>query len=252
MKNFYLGKKEYRLPDRFRDCSGPKERFRYFLMTAEDAVPMFLYVVIYLIWFYLLEHVDREHYYMIHTALDDRIPFCEYFIVPYDFWFVYVVLAMVIFYFKDREIYHRTCAFLAIGMTLFVISSTIWPTMLDLRPAVMPRDNFFTRVIGILYRTDTPTNVTPSIHVYNTIAIMAAAMHTDGGMFRKKAVKAATQIIGVLIILSTVFIKQHSTFDVGCALLLALPVYIMCFVQGFTFNHGRIFSGRMEKAAEHQ
>ena len=43
------------------------------------------------------------HFHVIHTALDDRIPFCEYFIVPYLLWFGYVAWAVGYFYFKNKD-----------------------------------------------------------------------------------------------------------------------------------------------------
>ena len=35
-----------------------------------------------------------------HTALDDLIPFNEYFIVPYLMWFLYVAATIAFFFFK--------------------------------------------------------------------------------------------------------------------------------------------------------
>ena len=61
----------------------------------KEALPMVLYFVTYFIWFYVLEHVDRLHYTVIHTDIDDRIPFVEAFIIPYDMWFLYVALVIL-------------------------------------------------------------------------------------------------------------------------------------------------------------
>ena len=58
-----------------------------------------------------------------------------------------------------------------IGMTLFIVVSVVYPNELRLRPAGFDHDDIFTRLIINLYRTDNPTNVAPSIHVYNSLAI---------------------------------------------------------------------------------
>ena len=81
----------------------------------------------------------------------------------------------------------------------------------------MPRDNILTRICGILYAADTPTNVTPSIHVYNSIAVMIAAVRTDAKLFRSWFSKAVMAAIGLSIILATMFLKQHSFSDVVIA-----------------------------------
>ena len=49
-----------------------------------------LYGFIYMPWFIWLEKHVRQGYYLIHSPLDDYIPFVEYFIVPYFLWFVFI------------------------------------------------------------------------------------------------------------------------------------------------------------------
>ena len=47
-----------------------------------------LYALIYMPWFTYLERHVTAAFYLIHSPLDDYIPFVEYFIVPYLLWFV--------------------------------------------------------------------------------------------------------------------------------------------------------------------
>ena len=42
--------------------------------------PMFCYMIFYLISFSLIEQWNRLHYTVIHTAVDDVIPFCPAFV----------------------------------------------------------------------------------------------------------------------------------------------------------------------------
>ena len=46
-----------------------------------------LYGLIYMPWFVYLEGRTDVHYFLIHSPIDDYIPFIEYFIVPYLLWF---------------------------------------------------------------------------------------------------------------------------------------------------------------------
>ena len=71
------------------------DKIKNFLKKYKHAT-LLLYVFIYFPWFFLLEeHVT--HYTPIKIWLDDYIPFCEYFIVPYLLWFAYI--AVVVLYF---------------------------------------------------------------------------------------------------------------------------------------------------------
>ncbi len=38
--------------------------------------------IAYLVLFYIAEHVVTDHYWVSYLPLDDKIPFCRYFIIP--------------------------------------------------------------------------------------------------------------------------------------------------------------------------
>ena len=179
------------------------------------AVPILIYAPIYLSWFIYIEKHKFSHYAVIHTVVDDYIPFVEAFIIPYFMWFAYVSLTLLFFMFSfDVEDYYKNFFFLATGMTIFLVISTLFPNMHNLRPAVMPRDNIFTHLVQFIYSSDTSTNLWPSIHVYNSIGTMIAVHHSK--RFNKAGV-VIMDVIGWLIILSTLFVKQHSFYDVTTA-----------------------------------
>lgn len=48
---------------------------------------VFSYILLYVPWFLYLESQVTENYYVIHSWIDEKIPFVEYFIVPYLLWF---------------------------------------------------------------------------------------------------------------------------------------------------------------------
>ena len=47
------------------------------------AAPLIIYGIIYLTWFIYLEQKVTKNYRVIHVTLDDYIPFCEGFVIPY-------------------------------------------------------------------------------------------------------------------------------------------------------------------------
>lgn len=137
-----------------------------------------LYFPVYMVWFMWLEARDDVPFTYIHCAIDDYIPFCEYFIIPYLLWFVYVfaTLALLFFDLKHLENYYQTIATLIIGMTASLLIYTLFPNAQSMRPTQFTHDNIFTQVISMLYATDTDTNVLPSIHVFNSLAIHAGLL----------------------------------------------------------------------------
>lgn len=213
---------------------------------ARTALPMMGFMAVYGIVFVLIEHWNRLHYTIIHMAVDDMIPFCEVFIIPYVLWFAYVSLFTVYLLFYDEKSYHRTCTFLAAGMAAFLLVSIFFPNIHFLRPEVMPRDNIFTRMVSLIYAADTPTNLTPSIHVFNSLAVMDGVRHQKDGLFSRKSVRIPMYILGVLIVLSTMFIKQHSFSDVLIGIGFACVLHVLVYRFDFVFISSRR-SGRIRK-----
>ena len=188
------------------------------------AVPMIIYGIIYLLWFRHLEETVTGHYQIIHVSLDDMIPFCEVFVIPYMLWFAYVAVVVAYFFLHDRDDYFRIFVFLCTGMTVFLLVSTLWPNGHRLRPHIMPRDNIFTYLVSALYEADTPTNLWPSIHVYNSLGCHIAVMKSRR-LRQHKGIRIASFILCTSIIMSTMFIKQHSVFDVATAFIMAAAMY---------------------------
>lgn len=191
-----------------------------------------IYFVAYLILFGYLEQRPVRAYHVVHTVFDDMIPFCEIFIIPYLLWFPYVVITVVYFLFrnKNKKEYFQLIFNLMMGMTVFLVVSYIYPNVQYLRPAVFPRSNIFTRLVAEIYRTDTPTNILPSIHVFNSLAVYFAIHHCRQLKDRKWLQRGAL-ILSVLIILSTMFIKQHSVIDVCLGTTLALFGHLLFYPQ---------------------
>lgn len=187
-----------------------------------------LFGIVYLCAFFFME-ARKVPIHIIHTTLDDLIPFCEYFIIPYVLWFLYVigtVLYLGLFR-NDRIEYNRFIGNMMLGMIAFVIVSFIYPNGQNLRPAVIS-DNIFGRAVALLYQIDTPTNVLPSLHVFASIAC-DLALCRDKWFQKHTAWQWASHLLTVLIILSTMFLKQHSIIDVMAALLCNLTFYPLAY-----------------------
>ena len=209
------------------------EKLKFLYEKCRLAIPLLVFMFIYFMWFGYLERTVTKHYTVIHVRLDDYIPFCEIFIIPYLLWFVYVAAVIIYLLFTSKADYLKSCIFLFTGMTIFLIISTLWPNGHHLRPYNMPRDNIFTQMIAQLYQTDTSTNIWPSIHVYNSIGAHLGIARCEA-MKKHKLLRAGSLILCVSIILSTVLIKQHSVFDMITAFILAAVMYILVYATAWS------------------
>lgn len=203
-------------------------KWKTFYTKYKHGIPVILYAIFYLTWFVYLEKTVTKGYQVIYMKIDDYIPFCEAFVIPYFLWFLYIVVTVLFLFFKDKTEYYKAFTFLATGMTVFLVVSTLWPNGHHLRPLEMPRDNFLTAWVSTLYGTDTATNLWPSIHVYNSIGAHIAIMKCKK-LTNYKWVRIGSGILAVSIVLSTMFIKQHSVFDVLTAFIMAAIMYVVVY-----------------------
>ena len=189
-----------------------------------------LYFFVYMTWFIWLEKTvtPDSAYANIHVRLDDVIPFCEWFVVPYLLWFVYIAAVMAFTLFTSRSEFYKASAYLFGGMSICLLICTLWPNGQNLRVEEFTNDNIFTSLLAIVYKTDTNTNVFPSIHVYNSIGAVIILCKSHK-LEKARIIKISAMILSALIILSTMFLKQHSVIDVlgGIALggVMYIPVY---------------------------
>lgn len=207
-----------------------EEIMKAFIKRYRHAWIIIAYAALYIPWFSYLEHRNVVNYHIIHMAADDLIPFNEFFIVPYLMWFLFVPATVVFLLFVGKSDFYKVCIFLFTGMTVFLIVSTVYPNGDTLRPTVFPRDNIFTSLVLWLYGADTSTNLFPSIHVYNSLGAFLALLNCEKLQNRNgRKIQTGAGILCALIIMSTMFLKQHSVFDVITAFIMAAVMWIITY-----------------------
>ena len=193
------------------------------------------YMPFYLICFMILENTQNRPYHIISFPLDRAIPFCEYFVIPYFLWFIYIAVVFIWLFFKDRRNYYRYIIFLYTGMTIFLIASAIYPNGHLLRPTEFERNNIFVKMVCSLYQIDTSTNILPSIHVFNSIATHIAIINSPG-LIRNKWTVHGSRFLCMSIILSTLFLKQHSCIDVAFGIVLSIILHNLIYEPNLKEN----------------
>lgn len=182
------------------------------------------YLVFYMTAFQWLEQ-NVVPKYIIHCKLDEIIPFCEVFIIPYVFWFLYVPGAFIWFKRRGWEDYKKLCLMIFSGLTICLVIYYVFPTGLNLRLAQDAHETgFLYNMVYLLRAIDTPTNVCPSIHVMNTVMIFQAVCSLENLKHRKLTISVHF-VIMVLICASTVLLDQHSVIDVICGVMMSFVIH---------------------------
>jgi len=189
--------------------------------------PQFSHLLLLLGWvayfalYFITENlIPRENCYVVHSWLDDVIPFCEIFVIPYVFWYALIVISLGYFALYNVDSFKKLQIFIMITQGVAMAIYIAFPNMQDLRPVEFARDNLLTRLVGFLYAFDTDTNVCPSLHVAYSIGIASVWLKEKGV---KLWWKLFVLISVILICLSTAFIKQHSILDAFAA----IPVCVL-------------------------
>jgi len=184
---------------------------------------MLLFWPLYGIVFFTLEQLLDLEYHVMYSFIDDFIPFCEFFVIPYYFWFVFMIGMLVYSFLFNIDTFRKYMKFIIISNSITLLLYFIFPTSQELRPTEFARDNIFVDIVRMLYDFDTNTNVCPSLHVINSFAVCFAAWHDKN--FKKPSWRCFFACSTVLISISTVMLKQHSIIDVAVAVILCVLVY---------------------------
>ena len=155
----------------------------------------------------LFRFVERdyavEEYVTVYCRLDDMIPFCEIFLLPYLFWFLYLFIMHVYSFFYEPELFDKFMKFVIITYTVTIVIYFLFPNCQQLRPTDFVRNNVLTRFMERYYAFDTDTNVCPSLHVIGSVAVMFAGFHSK--QLKGIGWKSSFLLTAVSIFISTVF-----------------------------------------------
>ena len=183
--------------------------------------------VFYFSMYFITENlIPAERCHPIHCALDDLIPFNEFFVIFYVGWYLLVFGTLAYTLFFDVENFKRVQTYIIITQVIAMACYVLYPSRQDLRPEVFERNNILTALMAFIYSFDTSTGVCPSLHVGYSLGILSTALKDPD---LKKGWKAALGFVVFMICLAVCFVKQHSVLDVLWALPMCLVAEILVF-----------------------
>lgn len=174
---------------------------------------------VYFAMYFLTERlIPAEACHVIHSPLDDLIPFREEFVIFYVGWYALIIGSLGYFLLYSVDSFRKLQTYIIITQTLAVGVYILYPSCQNLRPEAYPRNNLLTDCVRILYAVDTNTNVFPSEHAIGSAAVWLAAVHAK--RLRSPIRITLITVLTTLTCFATVFLKQHSILDV----LAAVPI----------------------------
>ena len=210
--------------------------------------PQFRHLLLLLGWvgyflLYLLTEnlIPAERCTPVHMWLDDVIPFCEVFVIPYVFWYLLIVISLGYFLLYNVDSFKRLQIFIIVTQVVAMAIYILFPSRQDLRPTEFPRENFLTQIVAFLYNFDTNTGVCPSLHVAYSIGIASVWVKEKGVC---KGWKAFVVASAAVICLSTMFVKQHSAVDFFAALPVCLLAETVVYGKDYWLPRIRKPSGK--------
>lgn len=216
----------------------PKKQHRKLKIGRIDDFHHFWYLLIWIVYlalFYLAEHLVVDDYWVSYLPIDDKIPFCRFFIVPYCLWHPLLFFMTAYLIFTDVPAFKRFMLYIGLGFGGSIIFCMLFPNGQDLRPTEFPQNDVFIWLVKKIYAADTNTNVIPSMHVIGCAALYLACL--DAPALRARKLPSVMLPLGIVISASTVFVKQHSLLDV----LVAIPVSaLLCLIVYRPFPRSRL------------
>ncbi len=172
--------------------------------------------IVYFTLYFLTERlIPAERCHVIHCALDDLIPFNEFFLIFYCYWFVLLTGSLLYLLLYDIVSFKRMQVYIIITQAVAVLTYILYPSIHLMRPETFERDNVLTRLMAFIYAFDTPTGICPSLHVAYSMGIASAWCRVRTA---SPGWKCFVLVSAALIIISTAFVKQHSVVDIFAAI----------------------------------
>lgn len=159
---------------------------------------------------------------LVGNVIDTKIPFVPAFFIPYCIWYLMIFIIPYYLYCKDKDKFIKyTMAYILCSMIGNIVFISYLSTVA--RPTVTGTD-IFSLIAKFIYWIDTPTNCFPSLHCAISMLFI---LYTCESKNTNIITKISVCIISILIMLSTLFTKQHVVVDFISGDMLALIVYLI-------------------------
>ena len=183
-------------------------------------------IVVQLIFYAIADSFGYRAHLLTPGFVDNIVPFTTYFVYPYIFWYVMLIGVPYIIGLNDEKQFKKYILSVVICAVIALVVFIVYPTIME-RPELIVK-TFSDRLLSYSYAVSTPTKSAPSIHVaLSTLFIFGTLMTKE----LKSPYKIFVLIVSVLIIISTMFVKQHYFIDVLSGLCLGALSWLIAGIR---------------------
>lgn len=194
-------------------------------MAKKDIQTLLKIIIIVLIQTigYLLVKYTPMSPHLIECSWDHMIPFIPQFIYFYISWYFMLLIIPYILYKQDEKSFNNYMKIYKITLIVSFLIYFIYPTTIN-RPLIIS-SGISDQLTNLLYRIDTPVlNCMPSMHCLICFIQMFYLIKCKRLTQKWKIILIVWEL---LIVLSTVLLKQHLIIDGITALIIAFTIYII-------------------------
>jgi membrane-associated phospholipid phosphatase len=177
---------------------------------------VFILVVLLLVFcIYFLLNIPHGSVYILRTSLDEQIPRIPIFSIPYLAFFPLLFGVVLYSWFKNKLFRQLAISIIIVCLSAFCVY-IFFQTYVPREPIV--ENDFFSGLLRFIYSYDQPYNALPSLH---------AALSTVVAVYfvcSKSRWAWAFVAMAILIVISTLFTKQHFIADAISGVALGLVV----------------------------
>ncbi len=168
--------------------------------------------------YYIINIIILNHHYLDSIF---SIPLIKNFIYIYHSWYPLVIITSYFIYKNDKDLYKKLIFTFIISFIMAQLTFIFYPSAV-IRPQIEVK-TITDYVIYLTYKFDNPTNCLPSVH--------ALVCYIMIYYLNKSNIKVLAKILlttyFILIILSTIFTKQHLPIDLLFAIIYAIIAIIL-------------------------
>lgn len=184
-------------------------------------IPLLMTIVANMIAYYgstfLVSAFELERH-SVAIGIDSKIPLISWWSVIYYGCYISWIAFYIIACRESKKVcYYFVCAEAIAKLICFVVY-VLYPTQMMERAEVVKSlgDSFFDNICALIYQSDKPYNLFPSIHcLASWIGFRGVCWNTKSALW----LKIFAGVLAVLVFLSTLFTRQHYIVDIFAGVL---------------------------------
>lgn len=167
---------------------------------------LLIFILAFLPYFLISYFYNYKKPFTLYTLIDSKIPFISFFVLFYLFCYLWVIFPFFIC--EKKKLKNILVGYLSIFLICYIFYLILPIEMIRPEP-----QGLFAKLITFIYEIDKGYTTFPSLHVSTTMFSLFSLL-TSKKINKNIPLSLILSVLTILIILSTLFIKQHYFFDV--------------------------------------